>query len=369
MRMSTICLFWVTTVGLAFAQPAIDVKQAKSPETKEVRLLVGGDVMVGRYMGARLRLHGGPDPFAFMAPLASQADLTLINLETPVSDEDPARIKRGKNLRKHSVLFRMPSSYAALMSRHGVDVAVLANNHAEDCGRRAIADTIEHLSNNQITPVGAHPTEDPYAPVVIKRNGFEVVVLAASLWRNVGFPRPGEKIPVAYLRYKTARKILPEQVKKLAQEKPERLIVVSMHWAKEGMAESQGWQRQFARSLIDSGAHLVWGHHPHVLQPVEVRGRGIILYSTGNLVFDMLGKTKRSALFDVGYSRDADGAFKLTALSATGVTLGGVKDSARLATEKEARTIFRQLIKDSQKRHRTPLTLSGNKIVWRPAKP
>ena len=69
-----------------------------------------------------------------------------------------------------------------------------------------------------------------------------------------------------------------------------------------------------------------------------MRGRGIILYSTGNLVFDMLGKTKRSALFDVGYSRDADGAFKLTALSATGVTLGGVKDSARLATE--ARTIF-----------------------------
>jgi len=329
-------------------------------------LILGGDTMVGRYMGRNLRLHGGEDPFKDIGHLLARAPLSIINLETPVTDTPPLRIRRGGKFKDYSTTFRMPTRYLKLLTRHGIDAVVLANNHAEDCDDAGTTSTLKALDTAGIKHVGIDPVGDATKDLRFKSGETMVTVLAVAVYRNRGFPRPNQKIPVNYMRTRHAYPWMAKRVRELRAERPNDLIIASLHWGKQYLTALQPGQVTVGKSIIDAGADIVFGHHPHFLRAVEPYKDGIILYSTGNLVFDMLRRLgRRSAVFELDFRRLANGRLQAREMKAHAIALRGLKKGPREATPAEAKSYLAPLLDRAKYVKVGQFTREGTALVWR----
>jgi len=262
-----------------------------SQPAEEVLLAAGGDVTLGYHLEGYLQGRWGASfppealayPFAKIAHHFRQADIALINLEGPLT-------ARGWKLSKR-FNFRADPRSVGILILGGISVANLANNHIMDYGPLGLRDTIATLDQVGILSFGAgEGARQARAGAVVERKGLRVGFLGYV------YLGPGSSEPRA-IHASTRRPGVaghPSSVKALramigedlARLKPlVDLVVVSFHWGREGSFYPEADQRLLARFTIDRGAHLVLGHHPHVLQGIEVYGGGIIAYSLGNLVF------------------------------------------------------------------------------------
>jgi gamma-polyglutamate biosynthesis protein CapA len=340
---------------------------SSSPESVPLRIFLGGDVMVGRYVKGKLRLHGGDRPFKVIGDLAPKEHLTMINLETPISDKVSPLISRSKDPSALKVVFRLPTRFASQLANSGVNVAVLANNHSEDCGQESIQTTVNTLESVGIRPIGAHHRDDPFAPLLMDHNGHQVAVLAATILRNMPRPRSSKRESLAFYEWKTVKNKLRDAVQATRKKHPNRVLVVSLHWGNEFALDVSGWSRRIARGLIDAGANIVWGHHSHTFQPIEVYQDGLILYGTGNLVFDMFGaKSRRSGLVETHLFKTSGGKYQINGFTVHGVTLLGVRDPARPSKPMEIKSTLQRLAK-TFKSDVSPKTLrlEGSTLNWR----
>ncbi|GAW92404.1 CapA family protein [Calderihabitans maritimus] len=266
---------------LAVAEPGSgDAAVSTVPET--VQLLAVGDVMLARKVGRLMEEKGLYYPFAKIAARLQSADLTFGNLESPISD-------RGFPLPRKGIWFRARPETVRALVYSGFDVMSLANNHALDYESPALLQTIEILARNGIASVGAGENLMQARKSVVKTvNGVRVGFLAYSdmadlIW-DWNYPRSmratEERPGIAPLD----EKIILEDIAEL--RKKVDIVVVSLHWGEEYSDYPTAGQRRLARRLIDAGAHLIIGHHPHTLQGLEVYRHGLIAYSLGNFVFD-----------------------------------------------------------------------------------
>ena len=243
------------------------------------RLLFGGDVMLCRDVARRIRETNDPShPFVKIAPLLASADLTFVNLESPFADKGP----RGED----GLVFRARPETISGLVLAGVDVASTANNHARDCGDHGLAYTVAWLREHHIEPVGTGENpEKAHAGVVLERHGVRFGFLGYTFdqsngnWHDVDWR-------VAVLDIPTMQDDVAALLKKAD------VVIVSMHNGNEYQKTPSRAQVDFAHAAIDAGATLVIGHHPHVTQPVERYGRGVIFYSLGNLVFDQFQRVE-----------------------------------------------------------------------------
>ena len=333
--------------------------------SESVTVTLGGDVMVGRYSGRELKLHGGEDPFQDISELLKRGDLTVVNLESPISDTDPAFFTRVKKLPKRSVRFRIPTRYTGLLKKHGIDLAILANNHAEDCGLKGVADTVDALEAKSVEHVGAAGKGNPFEPRHLHVNGHKVIVWALTIYRNVGSPKPGRFLPVAYRPFRQILKELPMELANMRATHPDALLMVSLHWGKEWSERPSPGQIRLARKLVDHGAHLIMGHHPHVLQPMEVYKGAAIFYSLGNLTFDMHAIEGRRSAVTTSRFVKKNGAWQVTQVEAHPVLLRGKRFGPRPASETEAKTILKTVQRASTRRFNTIFTWEAGSLVWR----
>lgn len=255
-----------------------------APAPREQTLLFVGDVMLARGVGARMKAAGDwTYPFQKIAPTLRAADLTFGNLECPVSDA-------GHNLR-HLYSFRADPKVIEGLKFAGFDVVSVANNHLYDWGRPALVDTIERMRAAGIRPVGAGANDlQAHYPVLVDLNGVKLAFLA---YVNV-VPREATAGPdragVAWLESDRALDDI-RFARSLAD-----LVIVSLHWGVEYMTRPERRQVELAHRMIEAGADLVVGGHPHVVQPLEqYRGRWIA-YSLGNFVFDQQSPATRRGL-------------------------------------------------------------------------
>jgi poly-gamma-glutamate capsule biosynthesis protein CapA/YwtB (metallophosphatase superfamily) len=221
-----------------------------------------GDCTLGtdyRFIGAPGTFHLAMDelnndfavPFSHVVAVLGKDDLTIANLEGPLSRARPA-VKRP-------FVFNGKPEYAEILAKGSVELVSVANNHSDDYGANGIEQTLEALDR-----VGVHAFGN--GTIDIRRiKGVDVV--------NIGY--------VGGLRGTRAA-----AVKDVEQHKRKgNLVIVSFHWGVEGLNEPIDDQKRTARAVIDAGADLVLGHHPHVLQGIETyKGRHIV-YSLGNFVF------------------------------------------------------------------------------------
>jgi poly-gamma-glutamate capsule biosynthesis protein CapA/YwtB (metallophosphatase superfamily) len=237
----------------------------------EVVLLWGGDVMMGRGLRPLIAQHGPTYPFAGMEDVLSNADVTFINLESPITD-------RGRLVDKPYVFRADPATMIALTSS-GVDVVGLANNHNLDSGREGLADCIDNLRSAGIQPVGSGGTiGEARSPALFDRRGVQVGILA---YNNTGVNEAGPRSSGSATGYPRA---VREDV--YAWRPFVDVLVVTIHWGAEYKDFPLDTVVELARQAIDDGADLVVGHHPHVPQGIELYRGGLIAYSLGNLVFD-----------------------------------------------------------------------------------
>jgi poly-gamma-glutamate synthesis protein (capsule biosynthesis protein) len=258
------------------------------PQPERVRLLLGGDVMLSRYVG-QLAVARQDHAWSLrdLAAVLASADLAFVNLESPFSD--------GERIGKSRMVFKAEPEMIAGLELAGIDVVSTANNHARDCGPRGVEFTLDWLARHGVAAAGSGRTaEEAHAGVVVARKGVRFGFLAYTYDQSNGNHRDvDERIAVMDV----AR--MQEDVKSLSQRAD--AIVVSMHAGREYQPKPDPSQVEFARAAIDAGARVVAGHHPHVAQPWERWGPGVIFYSLGNLVFDQFFRpeTQRGLLAEV----------------------------------------------------------------------
>jgi len=236
-----------------------------------VELVAVGDIMLGR------RVASQSDPFGDVSPWLQHADLALGNLECVITGSDDPK---GASVLRASAL-RAPPTATSKLRDAGFDLLGLANNHALDLGGEGLAETVARLQKAGVAAVGAGPDEQAaYQPWVPEVAGVRLAVLAFNAVAASGdAAQAGGWTEAQWDRGRAIAAVAA------AQERADA-VVVSIHWGYEYETVVDPAQRDAARALLDAGADLVIGHHPHVVQPFEVRGDRCVAYSLGNFVFD-----------------------------------------------------------------------------------
>ncbi len=261
----------------AYQKNSASLLQVSAPvleNKQEATLVAVGDIMLSRAVGRRIASSGDFNfPFRNIAPIIQKADIAFGNLESPIA--------AGGTDQENYFSFKAEPKTAEGLKFAGFDVLSLANNHSMDWGGDALLEAINTLSSRGIRAVGAGKNnEEANAPVIININGIKIGFLAYTLI----YPR---EIWATETRAGTSEFSFVSAEENMHHLRKEAdVVVVSFHWGEEYEMKSSEEQQQIARAIIDAGADLIIGHHPHVVQEVERYKNGWIAYSLGNFVFD-----------------------------------------------------------------------------------
>ncbi|PWK55573.1 CapA family protein [Roseicyclus mahoneyensis] len=278
-----------------------------------------GDVMAHILIqqDAARRPEGFAPALAPSAPFLRRADVTVVNLETPLARDilpggreatSPAAPAQGPVYAGYPA-FNAHPSYAAALAGAGVDVAQTANNHALDRGPLGVDRTLEALAEAGLLTTGTlrRGTAGPWHTVVQTRVG-RIALLACTYSVN-GLPDPAGQ---ALRCYGTAPAI-PTLIAQLVADPGIDAAILLPHWGQEYSRTPDAQQRRLARAAIEAGAAAVIGSHPHVLQPIEELmasdGRtAFVAYSLGNFISSQWSLDRRTgAILYTDLTRDAQG--------------------------------------------------------------
>jgi len=253
----------------------------------QVSFCAVGDILLDRDVRTMIEKNGINYPFESIRGIVSNQDLAFFNMECPVVDSlDGFPINKRYS-------FRAEPEYIKGLKYAGFNIASVANNHTIDYGKSGFLKTIELLNQDSIFTLGGGINQnEAFKPLLIEKNGetFAFFGMLEFLLEGITF---NENKP--YPAYGQIDRLC-ESIKNLNSDIDN--IIVSFHWGKESSLIPTSRQVEYAHMVIDAGADLVLGHHPHVLQSIETYHDKLILYSLGNFVFDNTEKLqKQSVIF------------------------------------------------------------------------
>ena len=266
------------------------------PAQSELTLALVGDVRVDR-----------ADPmtaFQHVRDILRAADFTFGNLEGAIADGGTPWVKAGGK-------WKSGSGQMAAIKDAGFDALCVTNNHIMDFGHSALVETIENLGKIGVLAAGGgRNSAEAYAPAIVEKQGCKVALLGYAAVYVPGWEAGPDTAGIAVLRGATSYEppvrflegpgrppiihswILKDDMERLRQDiaaarKRADLVVCSFHWGYSGDPDKlTEYQPDLGRHAVDCGADLVFGHHPHELQGVEIHNGKPILYSLGNFIFD-----------------------------------------------------------------------------------
>ncbi len=277
---------------LATAQIYFKFEPARSIKSNPgISLAAVGDVMLGSWVIPVLAEHGADYPFKKTYRYLETADVAIANLEAPFTEDTVAFEKKFN--------FKVPPKYARGLLSGGFDVVTLANNHIMDFGEGGLLSTIQTLDRIGIKHCGAgQDLHEAHQPAVIESNGKKIAFFGYSMTFPTEF----------YARKESSGTAYPEpELMQHALEVWENFVdftVVSFHWSAEKRDTPKDYQTYFAHLAIDSGADLILGHHPHVLQGIELYKNRLIAYSLGNFAFGSYSKNAVDSIILKVYLND-----------------------------------------------------------------
>ena len=303
------------------------VQQRPAPKDT-LRLYAVGDINLGRGFAKRQIVKGDTlYSFRLLRDTLRGADIAFGNLESPIA---PAQAADSPEV------FRAPAAAARALAKAGFDIVSTANNHAWDAGQGGVEETMLQLASAGVRFVGSGKGRDvARQPVVVKRHGWRVAFFAVT--------RAWNPAPYTFARHAGADWVawgdtawVGPAIRALKRRGGADLVVVSVHGGHEYVDEPPDYHSALLRGLVDVGADLVLGHHPHVLQPVVWYKGKPIVQSLGNFVFSQTDPwTRLSAVLRVRVAPD-----KSMRLSAIPVRAGY---QPRLATGPAADSIESRL--------------------------
>jgi len=298
-----LALFFILVIGIAgrpvvaavppdlFSYPWAYLRDGRpiAADERLTSVLAVGDVLLGRGVAAQ------PDPLGDVAAWLRDADLTLGNLEGGIAANEERGAGNGER-----IMLWMPVTAVFQLQQAGFDLLGLANNHSLDGGAEGMAETAVRLQQFGITPFGM-PQNNAFTPEfrVINNNTLAFVAYNA-ISDPASTASPFLSVPAL------------EQAIAAAKAQADA-VIVSVHWGLEYEIRPSPAQERLAETLVQAGADLVVGHHPHVVQPVAQVGEGVVAYSLGNFVFDQETPETRQGLA-LRALFDADGLRAVQAL-------------------------------------------------------
>jgi poly-gamma-glutamate synthesis protein (capsule biosynthesis protein) len=249
----------------------------------KLRLLFGGDLMLGRLAGDALLREGADYPLGAVAPLLHGADLVIANLECAIC----APTERWHGAPK-AFYFRAPPLAGQALRDAGVKLVSLANNHVLDYDVQGLMETLRILEAHGIAHAGAGASlAAAQAPAIVERKGVRIG-MAAFCDHQDDFAATPEHPGMAWLGLHDEAAAIDAFARALAPLRAEgvRWPILSLHWGPNMASEPAPHQRRLARAAIEVGWKIVYGHSAHVFQGVELHEGCPILYAAGDLVDD-----------------------------------------------------------------------------------
>lgn len=231
----------------------------------------------------------GRNVFRAVEPELDNADINLCNIETVTSNIGFNRFWLP------SFEMRGDPAQLSLVKNAGFNVFGVANNHAMQHGDKAFEDMVASISKTGVSLIGIDLSEGRTAVREFEHESGEISAIFAVSIRPEEWTKDR---PVPYSLRESTDSLLLE-VSELRQ-RYSGFLVCSIHWGLEFLDYPAPGQIELGRRLVDAGVDVVFGHHPHVLQPVERYRNGLIFYSLGNFVFDLWPEsTKLTAIAKV----------------------------------------------------------------------
>ncbi|MEK7841619.1 MAG: CapA family protein [Deltaproteobacteria bacterium] len=244
-----------------------------------ITILAVGDIYLGGSAAPYLKQNSYSYPFEPTKNILKDSDIAVANLEAPLTH------RRDAFMEKEFILKMDPDAAGAIKAA-GFDVVTLANNHIMDYGQDGLQDTINFLDKAELKHTGAgKDLKNARTPAIISIKNKKIAFLAYSKVFPEEFYATKESGGTAQGIFEYVRYDIME-IKKQVD-----FVIVSFHWGEELMKYPKEYQIKLAHLAIDSGAGLIIGHHPHVLQGVERYKNGLIFYSLGNFAFGSVSQS------------------------------------------------------------------------------
>lgn len=239
----------------------------------DASLIFVGDIMVAETPGELIAR--GEDPFQPFAVLLSSHDVRIGNLECVVATTGTAEEK--------PYTFRADPRTLPVLKRH-FDAVSLANNHSGDFGKAAFAEQLALMDTAGLPYFGGgRDATAAHAPWIVERNGVRIALLGYVEFKPRSFEADASRPGVAWSGEDDD---VIEDIIAARRVHRADIVIPFMHWGWEDEPDPSPRLRAFARRMIDAGADMVVGGHPHVTQGAEYyRGKPII-YSLGNFLFN-----------------------------------------------------------------------------------
>ncbi|WP_374713664.1 CapA family protein [Symbiobacterium terraclitae] len=247
-----------------------------------ISLSVAGDLMLARGVARAMRENGTLYPILKVMDHLSAADLAFANLESPIG-------VKGSPLPGKQIWFRAAPEAVEVLKAAGLDGVTVANNHIMDYDEENYLETLDMLAEAGIPWTGGgRNLAEARRPLVLEARGVRVAFLGYSEFADLFFDwdyprsfaatedRPG--VPAIREDW------LAEDIR--AARAVADVVAVALHWGVEFTNYPTEEQQRLARYMVDQGADLVLGYHPHAIQGFEIYGGRVIAYSLGNFVMD-----------------------------------------------------------------------------------
>lgn len=337
---------WLRLAGVLLAGLLRSQVVSASEPLLPVHVVAVGDLGFRRQVGIDIAAGSGQPLAAVQKQLA--ADLSFANLETVLSRRalpDPVAARRFP-------IVQGPPQGAQYLARSGFDVVSVANNHAFDFYAAGFLDTLRALDEAGVRAIGGGRTpEQALRPFVQTIRGVRIGMLALASGVNRAPHGPAAVAWVWHPASLAAIRALRPQVD---------VLLVSVHWGIEGVFVASDKQRQRAHALIQAGADVILGHHPHVLQSVEVFQQRLIVYSLGNFLFGKQPLPRRQTV--ILHLRFAGGPQPIVDVRFDPVLINPQTEQPAPATGEAAAAIRRRL-RDISQRFNLRWTEQGDSLI------
>ncbi|MDD2627278.1 MAG: CapA family protein [Clostridia bacterium] len=285
-----------------------DKEELKPKEAEEYTLKIsaGGDLLIHDTVFKSVKSNDGTynfDPvFEKIKYVFEESDLSMINLEVPVAGNmfPPSNYPN----------FNSPVELLDGVKNMGVEVVSTANNHALDKGLKGLQETIKNAESKELKVVGTYLTDDT-KPLIIEKNNIKVGIASYTYGTN-GIPIPKSAPYCVNIIDKDA---MLEDINYMKEQKTD-FIIFSMHFGQEYQTTQNKTQEELVDFLVNNGVDIVFGSHPHVPQPYEIKEvelenglkkQAYVVYSLGNFVSNQVDYyTKLGGIATVTVSKKGD---------------------------------------------------------------
>jgi poly-gamma-glutamate capsule biosynthesis protein CapA/YwtB (metallophosphatase superfamily) len=261
-------------LALSPALVATSAAAEKDGVPSTVSMIFVGDIMIAHDEETGKLIERGIDPFETCAQLLERPDVAIGNLECVVAEKGE-RVKKPYN-------FRAEPNCIPLLKKY-FDGLSVANNHSGDFGKGAFVEQCDRLDAAHIPYFGGGRNKAAaHKPWIIERNGVRIALLGYCEVFLKSFQAEDNVAGIAWSEHDD--EVLAD-IRTTHEKFKANVVIPFMHWGVEDEPASDR-ERSFARKMIDAGADVIVGSHPHVVQEAEYYKGHLIAYSLGNFLFN-----------------------------------------------------------------------------------